>query len=538
MSKLNKNLIKSVLFISSLLLCLAIFNTTTTSIAEIPSANNPINLNYVTHDPIEITSDDNFTDYGFPGEGTEINPYRIENLHIKAEVSFAIIVQVVTMNFVIQNCLIEDTSTAIFLYGLSWNSCRVEHNILTNVDTGIFVYSVLNGTILNNTIEADYTGIEVETAVDLAIVNNTIYATHWYGIVFGTDADTIITGNKFYGSGIAFGLFTLPYFDTFTIEDNLVNDKTLGYFVHQNDLDISTTDYYGQLLLYDCDRAIIRNQDLRNTTFGIQAYQCNNMTIYDSKFGYNFASIKIDYSDRLYVHNCEFKHNPQWEALRLHSCDNGYFFDNYFEDTVGFHIQGGLNVTLRGNDFVDVSLAFYLDSITHSTVYENYIFESSSGLWIYYGEFIEVYDNIFYQSISGIDVDFNNDITIHDNLFQELEISAIRLNNETENCTIYHNTFVNNNLLNYYASQAYDKGTNNLWYNETLQQGNYWSDWTSGPYDIDGDSGSQDLYPLSSPTITPFIAEYHSFYASSYIMVPILVCIIYLVKRKKKREIN
>ncbi|GAG03959.1 unnamed protein product, partial [marine sediment metagenome] len=72
--------------------------------------------------------------------------------------------------------------------------------------------------------------------------------------------------------------------------------------------------------------------------------------------------------------------------------------------------------------------------------------------------------------------------------------------------SIYHNNFLDE------TDNAYDECTN-FWYNETLQEGNYWSDfdepsegaWDNNsdgivdlPYDIPGGS-NQDLYPLMQP---------------------------------------
>jgi len=53
--------------------------------------------------------------------------------------------------------------------------------------------------------------------------------------------------------------------------------------------------------------------------------------------------------------------------------------------------------------------------------------------------------------------------------------------------------------------QAYDDVGGNTWYDNTAQEGNYWSNWdgngwgTASAYPIDGGKAS-DWYPLSNPT--------------------------------------
>ena len=263
MNKSKKLVIFLIFLISSLFFCITDSNPSLVADGNITSEDKEYTLNYTPHAPIEITSDDNFTDYGFPGEGTDINPFRIEYLHIQAEVLYGIYIEYVTAHFVIQDCLIEDPSYGIYLYGISWNSCRIDHNVINNVYTGIYVYSVHNGTFFDNTINAKTMGINIASGGYLAVINNTISNSEVRGIFIDSHAGTIITGNKFYGCGIMLGTFSLDAFATFIIENNLVNDKALGYFINQDDLIISSSNYYGQLLLYNCDRAIIRNQDLQ-----------------------------------------------------------------------------------------------------------------------------------------------------------------------------------------------------------------------------------------------------------------------------------
>lgn len=64
--------------------------------------------------------------------------------------------------------------------------------------------------------------------------------------------------------------------------------------------------------------------------------------------------------------------------------------------------------------------------------------------------------------------------------------------------TIFQNTFVNNNPDG--TSQAADSGYHNMWYNASLQEGNYWSNWWGfATYQIDGSAKSNDLYPSERP---------------------------------------
>ncbi|MFX1302927.1 MAG: nitrous oxide reductase family maturation protein NosD [Promethearchaeota archaeon] len=63
---------------------------------------------------------------------------------------------------------------------------------------------------------------------------------------------------------------------------------------------------------------------------------------------------------------------------------------------------------------------------------------------------------------------------------------------------IFQNSFVNNNIEG--TNQAKDLGLNNIWYNSSVQKGNYWSDWWGfGSYNIDGSAKSYDPYPSELP---------------------------------------
>jgi parallel beta-helix repeat protein len=120
-------------------------------------------------------------------------------------------------------------------------------------------------------------------------------------------------------------------------------------------------------------------------------------------------------------------------------------------------------------------------------------------------------DNIFANNNVGIYLPYILDTSIiTDNLFNENDAYGIYCFSGF-NCIIYHNTFINNNLLGHPVhgySQAYDGGGYNVWFDNTSKEGNFWSNWDgTGPYPIDGwggGIGNLDLYPLDAEGI-PYI---------------------------------
>ena len=72
------------------------------------------------------------------------------------------------------------------------------------------------------------------------------------------------------------------------------------------------------------------------------------------------------------------------------------------------------------------------------------------------------------------------------------------------------------------------------YYKKGLLEGNYWDDWVSGSYSIDGSTGSEDLYPLSSPyiIIPEFSFELFGIWGILISLTFFLILIPYIRKRK------
>jgi len=106
-----------------------------------------------------------------------------------------------------------------------------------------------------------------------------------------------------------------------------------------------------------------------------------------------------------------------------------------------------------------------------------------------------VKNNIIYNNLNsdGIECFKSSENTLVNNTIYHCAEYGISLTFQSFNNSIYHNNLINNTLGSF---QGYDfGGADNLWFNETLGEGNYWSDWIGvGAYFLG--TMNNDTYPL------------------------------------------
>lgn len=109
----------------------------------------------------------------------------------------------------------------------------------------------------------------------------------------------------------------------------------------------------------------------------------------------------------------------------------------------------------------------------------------------------------------------------------------------SSNNIAHHNHFINNSKSDSYlidgttegstASQGYDEGSNNLWYDADGKYGNHWSDYNGkGDYAIDGPSNSLDIYPLT-------LTDTEAYPLSTFLIIASLAIISIIDIRKRKK---
>jgi len=482
---LRKKYLFGYLLICLFLITLGMLFSSKNSIATYSEYNsdiqkNTFEANYIDHDPIVIVTDDNFTDYGFPGTGTSEDPYLIDNLEISSLdhyfIDNGISIQDTTKHFVIKNCLISADLRAIVVTNVTANTAQIISNSFSECQYGI-KFSYAEGMIIRNN----------------NLANCESYAV--YGEHINKNATiTKNTRYNFEGGGIR-----MRHCNNVTIDSNEFTNGGSG---------ISLTNSSGYIINNICSYA--GGISTGSTDFDEPIYFWNNTIERNDGDG-----ISASYATEVINNTLNYNYEGGLD--------------------VSYHAHLVLNNTIRGNkfgaDFNSVGV-FSKNKILRNRNIGLYFDDTKS-----YDD-SNITDNIFFANGIGIKIDYSVDYAnISYNLFQENDHYAIELVGYDVSVIVHHNTFYDNTGGN---SQGFDDRTTNLWFDLDAEEGNYWSDWTGeGWYLIDGGDNA-DIYPLSEPLHERFIepidkGSYMGIIIPFIIEIPVIIAIILISRYKKKK---
>ena len=412
------------------------------------------------------------------------------------------------------------------------NNCsdvEIEENTFTgSTSTALTIWDSPNTLIENNIIEYSINmGVEISNSQDCIINNNTLLHCEG-GIAVRDSLGTIITNNIFILGGITLhsALQKLEDYLTYTLENNTLNSKMIGFFKNKDDLTL-TDDLFSQIIL------------ITNCVTGVIVYFGLGISVFDCTFSDNFAgSIVMFFVDNVYIDsnhildsnffpggillyestNCEVIDNTIFECqlgIIFVKIKSGKIFNNEilrcfeasicFYETISCIIQNNnCNKTLQSD-----SAGIIVEKSFNCSIKYNYIKENNGyGIYLQETEYTSIYSN-----------------GIADNSLYGVYVDHLSTNN-----VIYHNEFMDNYAegdTSEVNSQAWDSGNYNTWYSIELEEGNFWNEHKGNkPYSIDGISGSKDLYPLGR---SPFKTNY----GISFI---IAISVIVLVTKKQRRK--
>ncbi len=447
---------------------------------------------YLPHAPISIDSNADFNaEHGvIDGNGTEWNPWIIENLDINGTgYGYCIKVGNTTDNFIIRNCLIHKASG-----NKTWPHFRQE---------GIQLYKVSNARITNNVVEYN-TAHEIllwlssNNCIDSNLVHNT-----QYGIYIQSGCNNSIFNNNIsypipHPPGV--GVFVESWYNN--VSDNVIINEGNGICSG------------GGANLYSGNR-------FYHNTHGLYNLISNDNTYQNNYFTGSSSAMEIQQSCRNNIENNTFYLNSG-TALRLigvhqspgKECSyNKIYNNNIYNSWFGISLYGSTFNDLQGNILNEgyiwissVTILILDDFLSNNIPESNFVDglpvafiknQTQGGLPLNKGEIIiancsnmvlENYTSV--EEIIGLTIAFSTNLTIRNSTFTSSRGYGIRLyytnystiyNNYFDNacgdlfcqefrcCNIFHNSFLKGVQMSHCGGNIWDDGY--------PSGGNYWGDY-------------------------------------------------------------
>ncbi|MFW9827736.1 MAG: NosD domain-containing protein [Candidatus Thorarchaeota archaeon] len=234
------------------------------------------------------------------GEGTYFNPYVIEDLIIHAGYGeHCISIENSNVFFRIENCTLSGASggsgySGIKLYNVA-NGWLVDNYCFANGE-GIYLEDCVSITIIENNVNNNYNGIHLDDSHDNVITGNNASGNDMNlggimvsgndniitdniltkdGITLGGN-DNTLSGNIMIGCGLSLWGWSTDDLESHHIDKtNLVNGKPLYYYSNQLNLDSDDFFNAGQVILVSCNNSKVSNLNVSYTSRGISFHSCN-----------------------------------------------------------------------------------------------------------------------------------------------------------------------------------------------------------------------------------------------------------------------
>ena len=438
------------------------------------------------HGPIYINGNANFASQapgaGWQGNGTQENPYIIENYEIDGHynIHYCIWIENTDVWFVIRNCQLRNTAF----------SCEEPFG------TGIFLKNVTHGKLENNICSGHSYGIYLDSSSDNTIKNNICSSNSWCGIALVFSNHTNLTNNTLWDSGIDIDSWSPEEWTTHVIENNTVNEKPVYYYKNQNGGTVPSD--AGQVILANCTNMTVAGLTITNAAIGIQLGFSSDNTIENNTCVSNsLYGIRIRYSTNNTIINNTCSGNS--DGISLEDSD---------ENNIAYN-------TCTGNFYSNIHLDYSSsnNSIMHNTCSQSpyVVYSDCYGLSLFFSSNGNtITNNTFSRNLRGIYIYSSNNNTIANNDISRNIEYGVYITSCSAGNLLYHNYFWQNNPGSRGISgksQAYDDVGANYWYDCERREGNYWSNWdgngwgTSGAYPIDGGANAFDMYPLGPDSL-------------------------------------
>ncbi len=177
-----------------------------------------------------VESDADFINYGFPGSGTQENPYIIEDYCYDGSGFFGIYISSTTKHVLIRNCTFFNMINGIGLEYFASNTVVIENNTIESNMIGVIVLESDSIIIKKNFIADCLEGIQLYSSQYAEIMNNTIRECLSYGVVLDRSTNSCeIHHNNFINNS-----YLLPEAESQAYDDGRDNRFHHNYYSDYN----------------------------------------------------------------------------------------------------------------------------------------------------------------------------------------------------------------------------------------------------------------------------------------------------------------
>ncbi|MHA1999749.1 MAG: NosD domain-containing protein, partial [Promethearchaeota archaeon] len=298
------------------------------------------------------------------------------------------------------------------------------------------------------------------------IFNDNVIHGNLSRIRLAPSTSAIVENNVLYSTGFNLEDVSPAEAENLVHSNNTVNGKPLGLYINENGLVLNNSQM-GQIIFINSSNIEINDYDVSNVFSGIELIYCNDSVV-------NRASIHA-------VEGLVTVESNNISLLNSEIYSNNYGI--FCEEATDHHIDGNLiHETYSG---------IYITESTNNTITNNIIFNATEE-----GIYLEANNTIVTGNVISV------------NITSEQNEYGIYI--EGEGMVVYHNIFFV--FGNTSANPAVDYGANTIWYNETLKEGNFWSNANAtGNYTV-LESLAADLYPLRPDLDGDGLSEYAEVY--------------------------
>ncbi len=392
-SKQSKVSIRGVLCVSLLIVGISIFSGIRVSSTTV-SYNPPTYSSLTPHDPISITSDSDFL--VFPGTGTVENPYLIDGYKITTTSRYGIYIRATTKYFIVRNCYV-DAYYGICIRNVADKTATIINNTCNNnIYEGIKFRDSNYSTVTNNTCNnnGDY-GIVLEDSGSSTVTNNTCSNNNRHGIWLRYSGSSTVVNNTFSNCGLYISESTVDAYLSYTVENNWVNGKKIGFYINL-DSTIIAEPVYGQLMLVNCTSVTVRDQILNHATTGLFLYYCTYSVIINNTCSNNHYSIHLESSGNSTIVNNTCSNN-RYGGIYLESSGNSTVISNSCENNnnEGIWLEDSVSVTVISNMCNNNWKGIRLKNSGSSTIINNTCNNNDEGISLWLSGRATVANNTF-----------------------------------------------------------------------------------------------------------------------------------------------